>query len=196
MTEASKLGRGLVLAGTLIGLCPVSRIAAQGCDFAPVLAFAVLGSAIYDIATTPRSVKKHNAARLVIAPRIDRRSYGVSISVSPWPTPVRQSLSTQSPGKAIRASLAATRPARDGELLNPWKAVRASLAATTLPIAAGITVDPEELAAILVLGGVVLGPSAGHFYARQAPRALSGIALRAGLTGAALASAYRCLPST
>ena len=76
---------------------------------------------------------------------------------------------------------------------SPATAGLLSLGATAVPLAVGVAAFEEDsfLAFWTGVGGLVLGPSAGHFYAGRPGRALGGIGLRAGL-GAAAFMIYAC----
>lgn len=70
-------------------------------------------------------------------------------------------------------------------LKSPRRAVLYSLGATVLPIGAGTLLanagnGSNDLAAFtLIMGGIIVGPSAGHFYADNRRRAWMGVGLRA-----------------
>lgn len=82
-----------------------------------------------------------------------------------------------------------------GPRKSPRRALALSLAATALPAAVGtaLTFDSRhEEGALLILGGVVLGPSAGHWYAGRAGRAALTAGLRAGLAALGFAVMACC----
>jgi hypothetical protein len=67
-----------------------------------------------------------------------------------------------------------------------------SLGATAVPIYAGIEADKNGegfLAGLLIMTGVIIGPSAGHFYAEQEKRGILTISLRASIAIVSLAFA-------
>ena len=66
------------------------------------------------------------------------------------------------------------------ERKSPSRALLYSLGGTVVPTAVGATAGNVELGAVLVLLGVGLGPSLGHFYAGNEDQALVGIGLRVG----------------
>lgn len=76
------------------------------------------------------------------------------------------------------------------ELKSGGRAVAMSLAATAIPVVLGGTFiygNSEGFGLTLALGGLVLGPGTGHFYAEQTGRGLTGIGIRLGV---ALGGAY------
>jgi hypothetical protein len=70
---------------------------------------------------------------------------------------------------------------------SPAVALQWSLYGTLLPVAAGGALlidkpnDPEAFGLAAVVGGLVIGPALGHFYARRPGRALAGVGLRTAL---------------
>ena len=158
---------------------PVARAATvtRDCNDAVIGGMTVLvtGLALFDIATAPNSARRYNERHIAVAPRLDpwHRTVGVSVSFTfgtfgrrPPSPPVR---SPKSPGTAFALSLGAT----------------------AAPMAAGFALK-NDAGAIAVLSGVVLGPSAGHFYAGQPGRALGTMALRGAGTTVALAALVGC----
>ncbi len=78
-------------------------------------------------------------------------------------------------------------------------AVYLSVVSTIVPIGAGIalrTQEPEGLGAGLIISGLLIGPSAGHFYAQQWGQGFKTIGVRVGLgfgvllTSATIASKF------
>ena len=70
------------------------------------------------------------------------------------------------------------------ELKSEGRAAAISLAATVTPIVLGVTLssgDTEEVGLCLALGGLVAGPSMGHFYAEQTGRGLKSLGIRAAI---------------
>jgi hypothetical protein len=66
-----------------------------------------------------------------------------------------------------------------------------SLGSTLIPMASGAIAGRAGSnggAGVLIVGGSLLGPSAGHFYAGQPARALAGVALRTALLGVFVAA--------
>ena len=70
-----------------------------------------------------------------------------------------------------------------------WAGYMWSLAATTAPLTVGIALDPDNdhktyrtLADVMLVGGLTLGPSAGHWYAGEG--VTPGLALRVGAAAA------------
>jgi hypothetical protein len=90
------------------------------------------------------------------------------------------------------ASADAVNARRESGFRSPGTAFAVSAAATVVPLVlafTGFTESPE----MLIVGGIVVGPSVGHVYAGRPGRALLTAALRAGLGMLALSSV---LPST
>jgi hypothetical protein len=85
--------------------------------------------------------------------------------------------------------------ARDGraedsapKIKSESSALMYSLGGTAVPIGSGILLGGQGGAAFVVLGGAVIGPSLGHFYADRPGRAMIGIGIRsAALVGLAVA---------
>ena len=75
--------------------------------------------------------------------------------------------------------------------VSPQSATLFSFFGTAVPVATGMILsrDAGESGASLVLVGLVIGPSMGHFYSQRPGRALGGIALR-GLAVAGLGAAF------
>lgn len=74
------------------------------------------------------------------------------------------------------------------KLPSPSRATKLSLIATALPVAAGIVLHKDEsegssndIAGVLVISGVIIGPSVGYFYGGCAGRGGVGIAIRTGV---------------
>lgn len=82
---------------------------------------------------------------------------------------------------------------------SPTRAALYSLGATVLPVASGVALmrvnewtasrgrievgtDLSQLGATLLLGGLVAGPAAGHFYAGNRRHAYAGLGIRGGAT--------------
>lgn len=153
----------------------------QDCSGATFLVSGVaVGTlAIYDIATASASARRYNREHVAVVPVVNpsRRSYGLSISVpfgrsGPRHVPAAR---TQSP------------PARK----SPTGAFFLSFAATAAPMAAGVAVQ-NDAGAYVFLGGLVLGPSIGHFYAARPGRGLATAALRAVGSAIAINSIVSC----
>lgn len=81
---------------------------------------------------------------------------------------------------------------RENGFKSPATAAAASVAATVVPLVVGFT-GATEFPELLIVGGIVLGPSVGHIYAGRPGRGLLTAALRAGLGMLALTTV---LPST
>jgi len=79
--------------------------------------------------------------------------------------------------------LAAAQPARpSAEYKSPTTALSASAGATMFPIALALTGAAGENGFWLLLGGAVIGPSLGHFYAGNTERGVLGIVIRGAAT--------------
>ena len=81
---------------------------------------------------------------------------------------------------------------RENGFKSPATAAAASVAATVVPLVVGFS-GATEFPELLIVGGIVLGPSVGHIYAGRPGRGLLTAALRAGLGMLALSAV---LPST
>jgi len=139
-------------------------------------AVVVAGSAVYDIATAPASARRYNQRHLAVVPVLDPRrgSYGLSVSFSF--------------GRSSRASArAVAAPARK----SPTTAFVLSFASTAGPMFAGAATGSNAGGEVF-LGGLIIGPSVGHFYAGQAGRGLATIALRGAGTALGLYSLVGC----
>jgi hypothetical protein len=159
---------------------------AQDCDGGRFLvsAVAVTGLAVFDIVTAPASARRYNQRHLVVAPFVDTRhhSYGFSASLSfgrPTPTP-QQFVRSSS---AIAGDSA---PARK----SPGGAFVLSFGSTTVPMAVGAAAGGGG--GWVFLGGLVVGPSVGHFYSGQVGRGLGTVALRGAGTAIGLYSLVSC----
>ena len=142
-----------------------------------VSAIAVSGLAVFDIATASASARRYNQRHLAVVPRVDVRhgSYGF---VASW-----------SFGRSSRVharSYAAPAPK------SPGTAFVLSLTSTAAPILLGAAIQ-DGVGGVLVLSGLVVGPSVGHLYAGQVGRGLGTIGLRAGGTVAGLYLAVACM---
>ena len=142
-----------------------------------VSAIAVSGLVVFDIATASASARRYNQRHLAVVPRVDVRhgSYGFAAS---W-----------SLGRSSRVharSYAA--PARK----SPGTAFVLSLTSTAAPILLGAAIQ-DDAGAVLVLSGLIVGPSVGHLYAGQVGRGLGTIGLRAAGTVAGLYWIVACM---
>ena len=90
------------------------------------------------------------------------------------------------------ASADAVNARRENGFRSPGTAFAVSLAATVVPLVVGFT-GATEFPDLLIVGGIVVGPSVGHIYAGRPGRGLLTAALRAGLGMLALTTV---LPST
>lgn len=153
------------------------RGAAQDCSGTTFLisTAAVTGLAIFDIATAPAAVRHYNERQVAIAPIMNLRdgSFGLSVSL---PLGRRR----QPP------LLQAPRPYK-----SPTTGLLLSLGSTTVPMGLGI-VGGSTGGAWLFLGGIVVGPSVGHFYAGQVTRGLATTGLRAAGAAVGISSLIPC----
>ena len=168
-----------VVVGLSICVGVAARSSAQDCSGGTffVSSAAVVGLAVFDIATVPASVRRYNERQVTVTPTMSLRdrSYGLSVSWSfgrrTLPRPV------QSVGASRRKSAAT------GVLL--------SLGSTTAPMAMGYAMRSTG-GAWVFLGGLVVGPSVGHYYAGQVGRGLGTTVLRAGGAALAISSLVGC----
>lgn len=139
-----------------------------------VSAAVVGGSAIYDIATASKSARRYNQTHLSLAPLVNPRngSYGVMASWSfgrSRPVPAQKSPST---------------------------AFQLSFFSTVVPMGAGTIAlassSDNEAGAFAFLGGLIVGPSVGHFYAGQGGRGIGTLLLRGAGTALGIASIIPC----
>jgi hypothetical protein len=171
----------LVLAGSLllVGALPVRGLA-QDCSGTTFLVSAVVVTslAVWDIASTPRSVRRYNERHMTVAPTVNMREhrYGVSLAM-----PLGRRRSPPMTGRG--AAAAGPRSAATGVLLG--------VGATGVPIGAGLLMGADA-GAWVFLSGVVVGPSVGQFYAGQTARAAGTIALRAAGSAVGISSLVGC----
>jgi len=152
------------------GATTLAQTCSEGLFF--VSAAVVTASAIYDIASAPASARHYNRAHLSIAPLVDpgNRSYGFSASWS-----------------FGRSSHVASRK-------SPSTAFLLSFASTTAPMLTGYGVGQagSDAGGYVFLGGLVIGPSVGHFYVGEVGRGLATIALRGAGTVVGLYAIAPC----
>ena len=178
--QAHRTPRALVLGGWLLlaGAVPV-RGMAQDCSGTTFLlsAAVVTSLAVWDIASTPRSVRRYNERHVTVAPAVDVRQhrYGVSLVV-----PLGR---RRAPPVAERRAAAGPKSATTGVLLG--------VGATGVPIGTGLLMGADA-GAWVFLSGIVVGPSVGQFYAGQTARAAGTIALRAAGSAVGISSLVGC----
>jgi hypothetical protein len=167
---------------------------AQACSGSGFLAatVAVTGLAVFDIATAPASVRRYNERRVSIAPYVNPRdrSYGLSVS---WfyrkSTPVRLQPVSPLPGGSGDSVHSQKSPSTGFAL---------SLLSTVAPMVVGVAAEQSTgnifngAGPPLILAGLVVGPSVGHFYAGQVVRGFSTAALRGIGTAFGIASIAGC----
>lgn len=158
----------------------------QNCDGGRFLVSAavVTGLAVLDIVTAPASARRYNQRHVGVAPYVDtrHRSYGFSFSWSLGrSTPTHQHVVSSSPAGAVDSAHARK---------SPGGALALSLGSTAVPMAAGVAAGGGG--GWVFLGGLVVGPSVGHFYAGQVGRGLGTVALRGAGTAVGLYSLVGC----
>ena len=87
------------------------------------------------------------------------------------------------------ASADAVNARREDGFRSPGTAFAVSAAATVVPLVVGFA-GATEFPDLLIVGGIVVGPSVGHIYAGRAGRGLLTAALRAGLGVLALTTLF------
>jgi len=140
----------------------------------------IVGTALYDIGSAPRSAHRYNERALAVTPIVDvaQRGYGLQVS---WSFGAKSKTAPASAGGRGRRSGAA--------------ALAISALATAVPIVLGApTAHKSDLGVGLMAAGVVLGPSAGHLYAGEYRRGLTTAGLRFGV-GASIWVLSGCEPS-
>ena len=180
--------RPLVCAGALLGIESAAvSLWAQNCNDGGLVvsSLVVTGLAVFDIATAPASARRYNEAPIVVAPYVSPRgSLGVSVS---WfyrkPMPVASRPMRRLPA-VIRDSTRAHK--------SPGTAFALSFFSTGVPIAVGAGMGNGGGAGVF-LGGVVVGPSVGHFYAGQVVRGVVTAGLRGAGTALFIKSLADCL---
>ena len=177
--SGSRLPLGLAGSLLLVGVLP-ARGLAQDCSGTTffVSAAVVTSLAVWDIASTPRSVRRYNERHVTVAPAVNVREhrYGVSLVV---PLGRRRA----PPVAERRAAAAGPRSAATGVLLG--------IGATGVPIGTGLLMGADA-GGWVFLSGVVVGPSVGQVYAGQTARAAGTIALRAAGSAVGISSLLGC----
>jgi hypothetical protein len=148
----------------------VAQGAEAGLAFAVGVGAVAIVSAAVDIAGAPGSARLTNAEHgLTLAPTFDPvdRSVGVALSVPFGAGRGRRVQARRSPGVALGRSLFAT-------------LIPAAVGTAGIAVSGGNDNVAGSIAgASLIVGAVVVGPAAGHWYAGQPRRAARGIRLRA-----------------
>ncbi|HET9707110.1 MAG TPA: hypothetical protein VFP39_02270 [Gemmatimonadales bacterium] len=166
----------MALVALFVAGIPV-RSAAQDCAGGTFLvsSIGVVGLAVLDIATAPASVRHYNERQLAIAPIVNLRNgfYGVSVSFA---------LGRRRPPLPLQAP---------PHYKSPTTGLLLSLGSTTIPAGVGILTSSTG-GAWMFLGGIVVGPSVGHFYAGQVARGLGTAGLRAGIAAVGISSLVGC----
>ena len=177
--SANRSNLGLILTACSFALLlSASPVRAQDCSGGLffVSTAVVAGSAIYDIATASKSARRYNEKHLSIAPLVSPRSGSYGLMAS-W---------------SFGRSRQAPAPPRK----SPSTAFQLSLFSTVIPMGAGAaglaSSDTDAAGAFIFLGGLVIGPSVGHFYAGQGGRGIGTVLLRGGVTVLGIASVVPC----
>jgi len=157
-------------------LLSASTLRAQDCSGGIFIASAAVvgGSAIYDIATASKSARRYNEKHLSVAPLVNPRSGSYGLMAS-W-----------SFGRSRRPQVAAQK--------SPSTAFQLSFFSTVVPVGAGLALAgaDNEAGGLAFLGGLVVGPSIGHFYAGQVGRGMGTTLLRGAGTALGLWSIIPC----
>ena len=139
------------------------------------MALAALGAAavaVYDIVSAPASARWYNQRALAVTPFLQPEERRVGLAFS-----MPLSLGS-SPREPLRLTTGA--PGRK----SPAAALALSLGATAVPIALGAMLGStdavsNEAVGALVAGGILIGPSVGHWYSERWVRGFATVALRA-----------------
>ena len=168
--------RALLMMATTDALLCAAPARAQDCSGGIFFASAAVvgGSAIYDIATASKSARRYNEKHLSLAPLVNPRSGSYGLMAS-W-------------------SFGRSRPAPPPAQKSPSAAFQLSLFSTVVPVGAGLALASadNEAGGLAFLGGLVVGPSVGHFYAGQAGRGFGTMLLRGAGTALGLWSIIPC----
>ncbi|MCH8872806.1 hypothetical protein IH824_08555 [candidate division KSB1 bacterium] len=147
----------------------------NGIALASLVGFGVLF--IYDIVSAPSSAKRYNESIASMFPLIKDRQYGLS-NDNLFGEPV---FSRAALIKSNRKPIVYTVKQKEKREKSPGVAFLWSLGATAIPPLLGGALTDGTLEGILIVSGITLGPSAGHFYAKRYSRGLLTSALRIGL---------------
>ena len=147
----------------------------NGIALASLVGFGVLF--IYDIVSAPHSAKRYNECHASMLRFIRHKQYALS-SDNLFGEPV---FSRAALIKSNRKTIIYTVKQKEKREKSPGVAVLWSLGATAIPPLLGGALTDGTLEGILIVSGITLGPSAGHFYAKRYSRGLLTSALRIGL---------------
>ena len=176
----------------LFGLWFTPRVWAQRaaqCDLAPAVIAGVAATLVgaYDIATAPGSARWHNQHLTALTPmlRVSPRSIGVGLQFA-----------LRAPSKPLRSF----QPSQYLESRkSPSAALFLSLGSTVVPVSLGAALAATdgasgETAGSLMAGGILVGPSVGHWYAGRWGRGFAtlGVRLALGALGLALWARSEC----
>ncbi len=148
----------------------------NGIALASLVGFGVLF--IYDIVSAPHSAKRYNESHASMLRFIRHKQYALSNdNLFGEPVFSRAAL-IKSNRKPIVYTVIKQKEKREK---SPGVAFLWSLGATAIPPLLGGALTDGTLEGILIVSGITLGPSAGHFYAKRYSRGLLTSALRIGL---------------
>lgn len=173
-------------------------IIAAGIGVAVLSGIGFLYSVIYDIGKAPASARKYNESHYGAFP-LKSEPTRVADNIFGQPQFSRDALvNNYSP---LLSSNYAAKP--QGQEKSPQSALYWSLGATLIPVSIGLgglaIPDSNTKSRIAILGfssGLIIGPSAGHWYAQQHSRGWKSLALRAGLAALGIASFYLAYAAT
>lgn len=132
---------------------------------------------IYDIVSAPHSAKRYNESHANILRFIQHKQYALSNdNLFGKPVFSRAALIKSN----IKPIVYTVRPKEKHEK-SPGVAFLWSLGATAIPPLLGGALADGTLEGTLIVSGITIGPSAGHFYAKRYSRGLLTSALRIGL---------------
>ena len=173
-----------------------NSVKANGCDsesgnngiaLASLVGFGVLF--IYDIVSAPQSAKRYNESHASMLRFIQHKQYTLSNDYL-FGEPV---FSRAALIKSNRQPVVYTLKQNEKREKSPGVAFLWSLGATAIPPLLGGALTDGTSEGILIVSGITLGPSAGHFYAKRYSRGLLTSALRVGLGALFLSTFHYCV---
>ncbi len=170
------IGVGLVFLLTVVAQAPAPAYA-QNEEFAELSAAGLVGLAVFDIFSAPASADRYNKKHFQLSPVVNRQDASLGLAL-------RFSFNHARlfrPGGANPYKSPVLAFPRQEKRKSPLGALALSLGATVVPTAVGLALFYGSLPASLIslTGGVVFGPSIGHWYAEQAGRGWLTVGLRA-----------------
>ncbi len=175
-----------------------SAIAAAGIGVAVLSGIGFLYSVIYDIGKAPASARKYNESHYGAFP-LKSEPTRVAGNIFGQPQFSRDALVRNN--SPVLSSNYTAKPQRQEK--SPQSALYWSLGATLIPVSIGLgglaIPDSNTKSRVAILGfssGLIIGPSAGHWYAQQHSRGWESFALRAGLAALGIASFYVAYAAT